>query len=621
MVNEQGQVLLSRRYATVERRVQRRHRYAEKQVCSRRADEKDDLQAGLSEVRFLPYASIAVPSDDIFSETFRNDFLNRFRHGYDPNYPIIALRGHKKSHDVANQESGAILLWPLIAVHRSGLFLVALPEVDGFLYPKDRNASTAAAVQLPCTTAALEFLEQLYPKVDKIAPHFCETGLADINCYLCSVIPFGVPIQSIAQKTPRRNQRSRGQYTQKRPAWKPEILENSSQFLQISVEEVIDCMVYGKPNINDVNIIRGALKCSSSLNGVPEVSLLLDSPSALDSVTLHSCAYPPGGIASKNIIFSPPLGDFQLAQYVVSEKEGEGAENRESILIYGRLRVEQISATRMDVQLYIRWNVQLPAEARVREFNVRIPVRGNRLISHHNLTVTTGSVAIRDRGKAQDIVWIPGKKLMRNETDAMLSGTIDVQPLPYYGQPEHEPLLAAPALMCGMNSGDRSLFSLRPTDLKCCASPLHQKATSLPKATGENRRAEEKEFDLEPTLQPRFPAESFSSWNDYALDDLSGSELGGTSKSKKNSIPVHKRDPLLMHVQVYAAISFNIDGFSKSGMTVDRNAIAIQPSTNATVRSSQNLRSGTYLIWNCIGEARSAVSSPLSCAGNDEDNA
>ena len=90
------------------------------------------------------------------------------------------------------------------------------------------------------------------------------------------------------------------EFSQKRPAWKPEVLSKRGQKLRVEVIELVTAMIYSRDPAKlahnemdgggscsdgdgsnrsicaqDVCQIRGMIECESQLNGVPEVSLSL----------------------------------------------------------------------------------------------------------------------------------------------------------------------------------------------------------------------------------------------------------------------------------------------------------------------------------------------------------
>lgn len=132
----------------------------------------------------------------------------------------------EKDYRTLDNSSEEELLWPIVIVFRLGLFLVTIPALDAAAPYNGR----AQAIQLPCVTAALTFLGDF---VDFLRPHYAHNAakegllgidllhhdpsphgaqadgqermmtltakqLAEVQCFLSSVLPFGTPIETNA---------------------------------------------------------------------------------------------------------------------------------------------------------------------------------------------------------------------------------------------------------------------------------------------------------------------------------------------------------------------------------------------------------------------------------------
>ena len=713
LLDEKGTVLLSRRYATVERRVRRRH-----QITS--AD------------NYLNYEQIAIPNDETFSNLFQQEFLDRFRHGSSPNYPVISLATNDAS----------INLWPVVAIYRHGAFLVAIPEVDGFLVAKALS-DRPPAVQLPGVTATFALLEDLTPFVQRAHETiFSTAALSTLQCHLCSIMPFGTPIETnIAIIDAAKNAtHSRGTYPQKRPAWKPDVLSNMRQSLDINVKETVSAMIYGRQQkgdrnkesndssgsrpgrarvdrrtknqmqteenkndtnnseneqseeseeaddmnemfesstvIQDVCHIHGTVECTSNLNGVPEVSLSISNHRDLQKqqhrrsgesslknsnifpkiILVHECVLPPSTIASRQIIFSPPIGRFDLVRYSYRDDAQGGTTS--NLPIRALYQVEPIASLfqktssnaqgirhgqKYDLRLHLRWGMDVSrGGVSVKEFEVVLPFGGH--IVHHTLTTTTGTLKTVDvlitsgvdeedyeenedgsggnfntsgskqrrRGSRSEegsnrgpvitvkskLLWTPGSKFKHDGADAILTGTITMAPIAQPRAQPPEPLTAAPALVSGMCTGDRSPMPLSNQTEEMVRHMSRRKVEKVMreqrKEDGTTNNASKKKAvqineDVEPVLQKRSPREDWKTWSGFAEEDLEVAEMG---------------DVMLDGINCYAELNFRIVGYTLSGTNVDRYGIAVQPSTSASINTTVELVSNKYLIWNKFGESR-----------------
>ena len=162
ILREDGSLLLSRRFSTVERRVRLCH---------------EAMAAGFpgpssSPLRPLPYTAAAIPSDDVFLKLFHSKYLENFDRGSTPETPITEL----------SMENIKTVLWPVAIVHvqQLGLFLVAVPAVDGSP-PTVDPALRVKAIQLPCMTATFSLLQELVDFLVPYAPTFSPAHLAELQ--------------------------------------------------------------------------------------------------------------------------------------------------------------------------------------------------------------------------------------------------------------------------------------------------------------------------------------------------------------------------------------------------------------------------------------------------------
>ena len=99
--------------------------------------------------------------------------------------------------------------------------------------------------------------------------------------------------------------------------------------------------------------------------------------------------------------------------------------------------------------------------------------------------------------------------------------------------------------------------------------------------------------------------EARTSWNVYAKDDLDGLESGDNYQKIRK-----RKDPMLVSANCYAELSFAINNYTLSGITIDKNAVSIEPSTQSThISIEADVYANKFIIWNSVanGESRYAV--------------
>ena len=85
LLDKSGEVLLSRKFSTVERRVRLRHETRDGENKNR---------------KYLSYDEIAVPDNKEFSTLFKEDYLKHFHHSFSPEYPIFGLTRRSSTENV-----------------------------------------------------------------------------------------------------------------------------------------------------------------------------------------------------------------------------------------------------------------------------------------------------------------------------------------------------------------------------------------------------------------------------------------------------------------------------------------------------------------------------------------
>eukprot|EP00947_MAST-08B_sp_MAST-8B-sp1_P001634 g1634.t1 len=328
LLREDGSLLLSRRFSTVERRVRLCHEAAEAAFAAGSSSSSSSSSLGSgpgaqsqSPLRPLPYRVAAMPSDDVFLALFRSEYLDNFDHGSTPEKPVTEL-------SMAAVEA---VLWPVAIVHVQtlGLFLVAIPAVDG-APPTVDPALRAKAVQLPCVTATYCLLEQLEDFLSPYAPTFSAAHLAELQWYLSSVLPFGTPVESnsdLIKEIHHRGFSASDTFPppSKRPSWKAYIQRRTRQRIDLHIREHVRVMQYGrKSELADVVEASGTIVCKADLAGVPDVSLILSNTEGLTHLFVHDCAVAPSELTATKLTFNPPLRGIRIILSLVLVVVGGG---------------------------------------------------------------------------------------------------------------------------------------------------------------------------------------------------------------------------------------------------------------------------------------------------------
>jgi hypothetical protein len=597
LLDKSGEVLLSRKFSTVERRVRLRHETR---------DGKNNNK------KYLSYDEIAVPDNKEFSTMFKEDYLKHFHHSFSPEYPIFGLtRRPSTENDTATNDNTVIngrnnsnnsnnnnnnrqsnsgttllVLWPIVVLHRLNVFLVVLPEVDGFpiaRLPKDRPR----AIQLPCVTSSFAFLEALVYVIKPCAPKFGSDKLAIVQCQISSMIPFGTPLETdahVINELHARGFKESETSIQKRPAWKPYILQNNAQKLKLHVREEIQCTQYGRKGVEDVWTLSGIITCAATLNGVPRVSLPLSNANTLTDMLVDNCALPPAEIDSKLIIFTPPNHLIELCRYNFTLPKST------KLPLSATYHVTDVTENHVNVQLTLKWGILATCRSLMKEATIRLPWKNYGRIISHELTPSYGSVIVA--ANENSLVWTLDSNFFTQGLDAILSGTIHFSSK-HLESPARLPTppstpIVAPGIDRGICTGDEMPAQLHNYFTK---NDNHATADTSIVGLEYNTYAQNKLGKIE----------ARASWNDYAIDDLDGLEAGD------NYQKVRKRDdPMLVSSNCYAELSFAINNYTLSGITIDKNAISIEPSTQSThISIEAGVYANKFLIWNSKTNAES----------------
>ena len=596
----------------MERRVRLRHDRGNVEDTQETGRVKQE-RVSRKENKYFAYDEIAVPDDSEFSQIFRDDYLRHFHHSFSPEYPVFGLARKQKDENkdasvpvavavsnVGTRESAkgkTLVLWPMVVLHRLNVFLVVLPEVDGFpiaRLPKHRPR----AIQLPCVTSSFALLEALVSVIKPCAPNFNSDKLAIAQCQISSMMPFGTPLETdanVINELHARGFKASETSIQKRPAWKPYILRNSAQKLKLHVEEEIQCIQYGRKGVKDVWNLSGIITCDATLNGVPRVSLPLSNATALTDMLVDNCALPPAELDSNQIIFTPPNHLIELCRYNFSLPSST------KLPLSALYQVTSVSETRVRARLTLKWGMLAQYRNLMKDATIRLPWKNYGRIVSHELAPSYGSVIVA--ANENSLVWKLDQLFFSQGLDAVISGTISFaskklespacQPTP------PSTAVVAPGIDRGICTSDEMPVALHEYKSNLDSNGQNQKISMLNSSVVGN------EYNTR-DLNTAGKGEARATWSDYAEDDLDGSESGDSYAKQRN-----RSDPMLVGPNCYAEVSFAINNFTLSGITIDKNAVSIEPSTQKThISIEANVYTNKFLIWNSSagGESRYAVS-------------
>ncbi|CAL5348842.1 unnamed protein product [Camellia sinensis] len=108
----------------------------------------------------------------------------------------------------------------------------------------------------------------------------------------------------------------------KQPAWKPYLYKGKQRII-FTIHEAVHAAMYDRDEIPDTISISRQVNCRAELEGLPDVSfpmIGLDN-ARIEVLSFHPCAQvPEHGVGKQALMFSPPLGFYQLS--MVAENEG-----------------------------------------------------------------------------------------------------------------------------------------------------------------------------------------------------------------------------------------------------------------------------------------------------------
>lgn len=182
--------------------------------------------------------------------------------------------------------------------------------------PVAAGASTAAAMSGTATSTAMGGGKNLMKALDKDA----------LRNFISSSMPFGTPLHVAAATI--ASMRSNGfsavdvpPTDQKQPAWKPYLFKGKQQRILFTVSELVTAALYDRDDVPDTISLAGQVNCRADLEGLPDVSLPITYPNStkFGSFNYHPCCQAQAfeqGQDRQTMMFSPPLGNFVLIQYL-----------------------------------------------------------------------------------------------------------------------------------------------------------------------------------------------------------------------------------------------------------------------------------------------------------------
>ncbi|WCJ23619.1 clathrin adaptor complexes medium subunit family protein [Euphorbia peplus] len=180
-----------------------------------------------------------------------------------------------------------------------------------------KPVAAPVASAAPSSTAATGTLSLDAPKVgsrplDKDA----------LRSFISSAMPFGTPLDLnysniFAIKVNGFSSSDLPPSDLKQPSWKPYLFKGKQRIL-FTIHETVHAAMYDRDDISDTLSVAGLINCRAELEGLPDVSLPLTGlrKAHVEVLSFHPCAQVPELTVDKqSMMFSPPLGNFNLVRY------------------------------------------------------------------------------------------------------------------------------------------------------------------------------------------------------------------------------------------------------------------------------------------------------------------
>jgi hypothetical protein len=235
-------------------------------------------------------------------------------------------------------------LWPVVYMNSIGLYLVAVPLIEGVILHTPSPSSSFHSIEfyqqqpladLPFITTTMAFLDTFVQFVEPCAPRFELEKIAELQTLLSRMVQFGRPIETNLQNVIALNKTEYppNDTTEARPGWKPvlSVFPKVTPRVEFQLIETISAVQYDHPKlVSDTWHVNGALMTRVDLDAnvvltlplnraAPSSGTASNSPNEIKDARYHPCVTsPPWTTYPLITTFQPPLGQFCLANYSVS---------------------------------------------------------------------------------------------------------------------------------------------------------------------------------------------------------------------------------------------------------------------------------------------------------------
>lgn len=308
-------------------------------------------------------------------------------------------------------------IWPLLFLFKKGFYLVTVVALE-----KKYKVETVRALELPQITAAFAVLEDICDFIPANLTIADVSGIAELQYYIRSAIPFGSPVNTnyhLLRMVRQGFANKEDETTRRSPAWKPYLYKGKSK-LSLSIVETVNCTLYGKPEYEDECFIAGNVYCCADLPGIPEICVPMsfqNSGGSPPEISVHNCAHVVGGIkAAKEESFkiscTPPTGPFVLCRYRRSCSA--------IVPVRGFYQIKEMSPVEFRLLLQIQFHPSVGNT--FLSCQVRLPFHHRGVIKSHDLKCTGGSFSLTDQG--QSILWNLNVRRPRGSIETNLLGEL-----------------------------------------------------------------------------------------------------------------------------------------------------------------------------------------------------
>lgn len=313
-------------------------------------------------------------------------------------------------------------LWPVVCLQKNNLLFVAIVPFDseGNQRPSLINV-TGVPVAISLLTGMSDILGTLTSELTQSSLQIME-----LSQFLCLSTPFGTPSETNPANIKLQVQFRKANTIPKEkiPSWRPAVYKGPSK-IHLILREQIRAVQYDREDMEDVWQVYGSLLCKAELEGHPDVILSLTTPpgpSHLDHLIVHQCVQSadtepnivssagPDATETRKIRFSAPLDMFTLCHYQSSS----------CILpIRGFYQMKGDKSIELLVQLKLVENIRNNFE----HLEVRIPFFNRGPIEKvDNIHPTTANIVVTRNKRV--IVWNVGQKFPTKSLETSLNATV-----------------------------------------------------------------------------------------------------------------------------------------------------------------------------------------------------